>query len=427
MVLTLFSWLAIFFVLSVPIAIALGLSSMIALQTNDVPLLTLPQSLFESLDSFTLMAVPFFILAGNLMQNGGISSRLIDLANSIVGWIKGGLGAVAVLTSMFFATISGSSSATTAAVGSILIPAMEKKGYPKNFATAIAAASGELGVIIPPSIAMIMYGLVANVSIGKLFIAGIVPGVLIGGTLILAISIVARIKGFDDVNEFKFSEWIKSIGKSFKKSFLAILMPVIILGGIYNGWFTPTEAAVVAVVYGFLLGTLIYKEIKLKDLPKILGDSAITTSVIMLIVGFASIFAYILTMNRVPHNVGEIISSISSNPLVFLLLVNCLLFLTGMFLETLAAIIILAPILAPVAMSYGIDPVHFGIIMVVNLAIGMVTPPVGVNLFVACQIADLRLDQLTRPLILFLSILILDVLIISYVPVISLWLPSLGG
>jgi C4-dicarboxylate transporter DctM subunit len=425
MVATLFIALLVFFALSVPIAISLGFASLLALKVKGIPLITIPQSVFESLDVFTLMAVPFFILAGNLMQTGGISRRLVNLANVLVGWIKGGLGAVAVLTSMFFATISGSSSATTAAVGSILIPAMEKKGYPKNFATSISAASGEIGVIIPPSIAMIVYGLVANVSIGSMFVAGVIPGVLIGCSLIALITITARIKGFDTLNTFNKKEWFKELWKAFADSFLALLMPVIILGGIYKGYFTPTEAAVVAVVYGFILGTVIYREIKLKDIVGILGKSAITTSIIMLIVGFASIFAYLLTMNMVPHKVGAAISQFSDNPLVFLLLANILLFVTGMFMETLASIIILAPILAPVAMLYGIDPVHFGIIMVVNLAVGMVTPPVGVNLFVACQIANLRLDQLTRPLLLFLGVLILDILLITYIPALSLWLPSL--
>ncbi|MBP1932640.1 TRAP transporter large permease [Ammoniphilus resinae] len=425
MISTLFISLLVLFVISVPIAVSLGLSSIIALSLKGIPLITLAQSVFESLDSFSLMAVPFFILAGNLMQTGGISKRLINLANVLVGWIKGGLGAVAVLTSMFFATLSGSSSATTAAIGSTLIPAMEKKGYPRNFAAAVCASSGELGVIIPPSISMIVYGLVANVSIGSLFIAGFLPGLLIGLSLILLISIVARIRGFDTVSSFQKSQWLKELWIAFKDSFLALLMPIIILGGIYAGWFTPTEASVVAVVYGFFIGTVVYREIRMKDLMPILIRSTLATSIIMLIVAFASIFAYILTMEQVPHHVGKSIAEFSDSPVVFLILVNLMLFITGMFMETLASIIIIAPILAPVAIQFGIDPVHFGIIMVVNLAVGMVTPPVGVNLFVACQIANIRIDQLARPLVLFLGVLILDVFIISYVPILSTWLPSL--
>lgn len=422
MITMLFVLLVVFLVVSVPIAVSLGFSSLIVLKLDGIPLVALAQSIFETLDSFPLMAVPFFILAGNLMQTGGVSRRLVNLANALVGWIKGGLGMVVVMTSMFFSTLSGSSSATTAAIGSILIPAMEKKGYPKNFATAVTASSGELGVIIPPSIPMIIYALSANVSIGSLFIAGIIPGILIGISLMITIVIVSQIKGYDTVHKVTFSEWYKQTWKAFVDASLAILMPFIILGGIYLGWFTPTEAAVIAVVYGFVIGTLVYRELKWKDVLGIFVKSSITTAIIMLIVGFSSIFSFILTINQVPQSLGQSLTQISDSPLVFLLLVNILLFITGMFLETLAAIIILAPILAPVAIQFGIDPIHFGIVMIVNLAIGMVTPPVGVNLIVACQIAKLRIEQLTRPLLLFLAILIIDVLIITYVPTISTWL-----
>ena len=419
MVNILFIVMAILFVLSVPIAISLGFSSIFALSYQGLPLVTVAQSVFESLDSFTLMAVPFFILAGNLMQSSGISRRLINLANALVGWVRGGLGSVAVLTSMFFATMSGSSSATTAAVGTTLIPAMEKKGYPRNFATAITASSGELGVIIPPSIPLIVYGLVANVSIGSLFIAGILPDIFIGMTLMITIAIIARLRGFDDVTKITPKEWISGVWKAFKEAFFAILMPVIILGGIYSGIFTPTESSVIAVVYGFIIGAFVYKELKMKDVMKILTNSAIATSIIMLIVGFSSGFAYILTMNQVPHHVAEYIGEIAPGPIAFLLLVNIVLFITGMFIETLPALIILGPILVPAAIQFGIDPVHFGIIMVCNLAVGMVTPPVGVNLFVACQIANIRIGQLMRPLLIFLAVLVFDVLLLSYIPKIS--------
>ncbi|USG66568.1 TRAP transporter large permease [Brevibacillus ruminantium] len=424
MISTLFICLAVLFVISVPIAVSLGFSSVIALQTHDIPLVTLAQSVYESLDSFSLMAIPFFILAGNLMQTGGISKRLIALANVLVGWFRGGLGSVAVVTSMFFATISGSSAATTAAIGSTLIPEMEKKKYPKPFATSLCAASGELGSIIPPSIPMVVYGLVANVSVGSLFLAGFIPGLLIGLSLILTVIVTARIKGFDLVERRNLGDWFKELVRVFADSFLALLMPVIILGGIYKGIFTPTEASVVAVIYGFIVGKFIYREIKWSNLLAILSRSAVSTAIIMVIVAFASIFAYILTMQQVPHEVGKAITQISDSPILFLILVNIFLFITGMFMETLASIIIIAPIFAPVAIQYGIDPVHFGMIMIVNLAIGMVTPPVGVNLFVACQIANLRIDQLIRPLLLFLTVLVFDVLLISYVPALSTWLPS---
>lgn len=424
MISLLFISFIVFLFISLPIAVCLGFASLVALYLKGIPLITVAQSVFESLDSFALMAVPFFILAGNLMQTGGMSRRLINLANVLVGWFRGGLGSVAVLTSMFFATISGSSSATTAAVGSTLIPAMENKGYPKNFATATCAASGELGVIIPPSIPMVVYGLVANVSVGSLFLGGFIPGIMIGLSLILVIIIVARVKGFDVVHRTDKLQWLKDLWKAFLDSALALLMPFIILGGIYKGWFTPTEASVIAVVYGFVIGMFVYREIKWKDLMPIFSRSILATAVIMMIVGYASIFGYILTVEEVPQRLGKAIAEFSDNPIVFLLLVNIFLFVAGTIMEALITIIIVAPILAPIAIQFGIDPVHFGIIMVVNVAIGMLTPPVAVNLVVACQIAKLKMSQLTRPVLLYLGILTLDVLIISYVPILSTWLPS---
>lgn len=410
---------------SVPVAVCLGFASLIALYVKGIPVINLAQSVYEALDSFALMAVPFFILAGNLMQTGGISRRLIGLANALVGWFRGGLGSASVLASMFFATISGSSSATTAAVGSTLIPAMEKKGYPKPFAAATCAAAGELGVIIPPSIPMVIYGLVANVSIGSLFIAGFIPGLMVGLSLIATIIVVARIKGFDITPRLSVREWRSQLWKAFVDSFYALLMPFIILGGIYAGWFTPTEASVIAVVYGLGVGMFVYRELKWKDLLPIFSKSMVATSLIMLIVGYAAIFGYVLAIEQVPQNLGNAIAKFSTNPIVFMLLVNVLLFVVGTLMEALVTIILLAPILAPVAAGFGIDPVHFGIIMIVNVAIGMLTPPVAVNLVVACKVANLRMSQLTRPVCLYLGVLTLDVLIISYVPAISTLLPSL--
>lgn len=404
-----------------PIMVALGLSSALALQLNGRSMVIVAQTVFQSLDSFSLMAIPFFVLAGNLMQSGGIASRLVGLANAIVGWIKGGLGAVVVLTSMLFATVSGSSSATTAAVGSTLIPAMQRKGYPKPFAASVTVASGELGAIIPPSIPMIVYGLAANVSVGSLFIAGILPGILVGISLILTVYIMARVKGYDVVRKISLRQWAGELIVALRRSGLALLMPVIILGGIYGGVVTPTEASCVAVVYGLVIGLFVYKEINVRDLPLILGRSAVMSSIIMLIVAFAAVFAYLLTINQVPQYVAQYIAGLSDSPIIFLLLVNLVLFVVGMFMEALAAILILAPILAPVALAFGVDPIHFGMVMIVNLAIGMVTPPVGVNLFVVCQIANLKLGQLAKYLVVFLSVLVVDVLIITYVPLLSTW------
>ncbi|TBU78867.1 MULTISPECIES: TRAP transporter large permease [Phytopseudomonas] len=417
----LFISLLVLMFVGVPIAIALGASSMVVLSYQGMPLVTVAQSVFESLDSFSLMAIPFFILAGNLMQSGGIAKRLVNLANAILGWIRGGLGGVVVLTSMFFSTMSGSSSATTAAVGSVLIPAMEKKGYPRPFGAAVAASSGELGAIIPPSIPMIVYALTANVSVASIFLAGILPGLLVGLSLIVCTCLIARLRNYDMIEPITLRQWTLGVLLALKQSFFAILMPMVILGGIYSGMFTPTEASVVAVVYGLVVGLFIYRELSWRDLLDVFGRSAVTSAIILIIVAFAAIFAYMLTINRVPHMLGTLITGISDNPLVFLLIVNVALFLIGMFLETLAAIIILAPILAPAAMQFGIDPVHFACIMVVNLAVGMVTPPVGVNLFVACQVANVRMEQLMRPLLLFLGVLIMDVMIITYVPALSTW------
>lgn len=407
-----------------PVAVCLGFASLIAIYLKGIPLITVGQSVFEALDSFPLMAVPFFILAGHLMQTGGISQRLIDLANVLVGWLRGGLGSASVLASMFFATISGSSSATKAAIGSTLIPAMEKKGYPKPFAAATCAAAGELGAIIPPSIAMVIYGLVAGVSIGDLFMAGFLPGLLIGVSLMITVVVVARIKGFDRMEDQTLKAWRSSLFKAFKESFFALLMPFIILGGIYLGWFTPTEASVVAVVYGLVIGMFIYRELHWKQLLPIFAKSMIATSLVMLIVGYAAIFGYVLTIEQVPQNLGKAIAGISTSVIVFMLIVNVFLFVVGTLLEATVTIILVAPILAPVAAALGIDPIHFGIVMIVNVAIGMLTPPVAVNLVVACKIANLRMSQLTRPVCLYLVVLTIDVLVISYVPAISTWLPS---
>lgn len=420
MILVLACSLILFMALSMPIAVALGFSSLLALIYQGEPAMMLASSAFESLDSFSLLAVPFFILAGNLMQKGGIARRLVNLAQAIVGWITGGLGAVVVLTSMFFATMSGSSSATAAAIGSMLIPEMEKKGYPRRFAAAITASSGELGVIIPPSIPMIIYATSMNVSIGDLFIAGIIPGILIGLSLILTVYIISRRMGYDPGNGIGLRTWVLELGPALRDALFAIIMPVLILGGIYTGWFTPTEASVIAVVYGVIVGIYVYKELRWRELLEIFGRSALISSVVLLLVAFASIFAYILTVNQVPQKVGAAIAAFSDNPIVFLLLINVLLFVVGMFMETLASIMILGPILAPVAVMYGIDPMHFGIIMIVNLAVGMVTPPVGINLFIVCQVARVSMERLMRPLLIFLGVLIVNVLIISYLPSLSL-------
>ncbi|MFO0293651.1 MAG: TRAP transporter large permease [Rhodospirillales bacterium] len=408
------------FALSVPIAFALGIATMPYFFERNLPLIAIPQVVFDSLDSFVLLAVPLYVLAGRLMMTGGVARRLVDFAVSLVGVLRGGLAAATVLTSMLFATISGSSAATAAAIGSTLIPEMEKNRYPRPFAAAVVASSGELGVIIPPSVPMVIYAVIVGVSITDLFIAGILPGVLIGCSLILAIVIVSSRAGYGTRQPFALGAYLRGIATAARRASLSLLMPFLILGGIYGGLFTPTEAAVVAVAYALVLGCLIYREIPLRDLPRIFADSALTSAVVMVIVGFAFIFAYAMALMRAPQQIAAVIKGFSADPHVFLLIVNLFLFVVGMFMETFAALIILAPVLAPVAEQLGIDPVHFGLVMIVNLAIGMVTPPVGVNLFVACGIANVTMEQLMRPLLVFLVVLVGNMFIITYVPWLSL-------
>lgn len=412
--------LLLLFVASVPIAMALGMAAIPTLVDRGIPFIAIPQVIFEALDSFALMALPLYILAGRLMQHGGIAGRLVDFAKALVSWVRGGLAAAVVMTSMLFATISGSSAATAAAIGSMLIPEMEKQKYPRPFSAAVTASSGELGVIIPPSVAMVIYGVITGVSITDLFIAGFLPGLLIAASLMTTAILIAWIKGYGERQPFILGDWARDVGRALWRASLSLVMPVIILGGIFGGIFTATEAAVVAVFYALFLSLIVYREISLRDLPRIFASAAITSSVVMIIVAFAAMFAYALHLLRAPQQLGLLLTTVTEDPILFLLLVNVFLLVVGMFMETFAAIVILGSILSPIAVSYGIDPVHFGLIMIVNLAVGMVTPPVGVNLFIACGIARISMEQLMRPLAIFLGVLIINLLIITYVPGISL-------
>ncbi|MDW0116206.1 TRAP transporter large permease [Sporosarcina thermotolerans] len=425
MIVYLFIFMGVLILISAPIAVALGFSSLLVLEIGGVPLGIVVQRAFSGINSFSLMAVPFFILAGNIMQGGGIAKRLMSFANVLVGWFKGGIAAATVLGTMFFSTMSGSSAATTAAIGSITIPNMTKKGYPKPFAAAVIASSGELGVILPPSLALIMYGLAANVSIGDLFLAGILPGIFVALSMLATVIIVVKRKGYDEGEGIAKGQWLRQAWLTFKSAIWTLIMPLIILGGIYSGYFTPTEAAVVAVVYGIFIGFVVHKELTFKKLMNIFAESAITSGIILLIVAFSTVFGHILTINRVPHMIADFMLNITESAIVFLIIVNIMILITGMFMEALAAIIILAPILVPVAMQFGVDPVHFGIIMTVNFAIGMITPPLAVNLFVACQIARIRLAEIIPPVLIFLFVLLVDLVIITYVPAMSTWIPSL--
>ena len=409
------------FALSVSVAVSIGLASIVGIQASNAHMLISAKEMFNAINKFPLAAIPFFILAGNLMETGGISRRLVEFAKSLVGGVQGGLPMTCVLTCMIFAAVSGSSVATTFAIGAILIPALIKHGYPTTWAAALQATSAELGVIIPPSIPMILFGVSAEVSIGELFIAGFGPGLLISGALMLFVWLYCKWKG-----------WGKNDGDgrlglfaATRQAAWALLMPVIILGGIYGGIFTPTEASAVAVLYALVVGMLIYREIGVKDLYVTLRKSVVSSAVIMFIIANAGLFAFLITRAGVPEAIGHWLEEVLKNPAMFLLGVNAALFVIGMFIETSAAIIVLAPILAPVAQRFGIDPVHFGLIMVVNLALGMITPPFGVNLFAACTVARVSLDKIIRHLVPFVGVVLACLMVITYVPALSLALRDL--
>jgi tripartite ATP-independent transporter DctM subunit len=415
------STMVLCFALTISVAVSIGLAAILGIQASNAHMLISVKEMFNSINKFPLAAIPFFILAGNLMETGGISRRLVEFAKSIVGGVQGGLPMTCVLTCMIFAAVSGSSVATTFAIGAILIPALIKHGYPTSYAAALQATSAELGVVIPPSIPMILYGVSAEVSIGELFIAGVGPGILIGGALMLFVYLYCKWKGWGRND----GDGRLSVGRATWQAGWALLMPVIILGGIYGGIFTPTEASAVAVFYALVVGMLIYREIGIKDLYAILRKSVISSAVIMFIIANAGLFAFLLTRAGVPEAIGRWLEAVLQSPAMFLLGVNATLFIIGMFIETSAAIIVLAPILAPVALHFGVDPVHFGLIMVVNLALGMITPPFGVNLFAACTVARISLDRIVTQLIPFVLTVLACLMIVTYVPGISLTLRDL--
>ncbi|MBN8412409.1 TRAP transporter large permease [Halomonas denitrificans] len=414
--------LIILFALGVPIAVSILLASVIGIEFfTRFPLLMVPQQMFVGIDNFPLMAIPFFILAGNLMAAGGISQRLVDLAKSIVGGLQGGLAMTCVLTCMLFAAVSGSSVATTFAIGSILIPAMVAHDYPRPLAASIQASSAELGVLIPPSIPLILYGVSTDTSIGRLFIAGIGPGLLIGSALLLFLYVFCKLRGYG----LRDREDRASFGSSLRRAWAALLMPVVVIGGIYGGVFTPTEASAVAVFYALIVGGLVYRELPLRELLPILRQSVISTATVMLIISAAALFSFLISRSGLPGEVAAWVTQVFESPVSFLLAVNVMLLVIGMFVETSAAILVLAPIFTPIAVQYGIDPVHFGLIVVVNLALGMFTPPLGVNLFAACAVAKLSIDQLIPWLARFVLVVLACLMAITYLPWISLGLVDL--
>jgi tripartite ATP-independent transporter DctM subunit len=418
----LFTSFILMLMVGVPVAYCLGISSALYFLVASMPLNMMAQRFFSGLDAFTLLCVPGFILAGNLMNNGGITTRIIGFCNRLVGHIRGGLGLANIVASMIFAGISGTAVADAASLGGILIPAMVKEGYEPDFSVGVTAASSCIGPIIPPSLPMIIAATLTGLSVSKMFIAGIVPGVLLGFGM-MGVSYYISCKRKHPKSEKRAT--VKEILVSGRDAFWALLMTLIILVGIIGGIVTPTEASIIAVVYAMCVGFFVYKELRLRDLPRILRESVITTASIMVLVGCANIFAYILTKEQVPQMVAQGMLSITENRFVILLLINLLLLFVGCFMETIAALLILFPVLLQVATSVGVHPIHFGIIMVLNLVLGLTTPPVGVCLFVTSSIGRISLAQATRGVIPFLIVNLIVLALITYVPPLTLGLVSL--
>lgn len=417
--LVLFGSLVVLLILNVPVSISLGIASLITiLVSGDLTSGYIVQNLVTSADSFTTMSIPFFVLAGEIMGGGGISKRLMNTARAFFGRYTGGLAIVTVVVCMFFAAISGSGPATVAAVGGMVIPSMLEAGYDKKFTLAVIAAAGSIGVIIPPSIPMVIYSVSTGQSVSELFMAGFIPGILIGLTLILYCHFYCKKHGYKG-DEEAFS-W-KNAGKVAWDAKWALICPVIILGGIYGGIFTPTEAA----AYGFIIGVFVYKEIKLSDIFTVIRSGVLTTSTIMIVIGCAAVFTKVLAVEKIPTAVADLIVGLNADKIVILILINVVLLFVGCFMETLCAIMILAPIFLPIVTAVGVNPVHFGIIMVVNLAIGFITPPLGINLFVASRVGKAQLSEVIQGIVPFIVVMIVDLLLITYIPAISILLPSL--
>lgn len=415
--LLLFGILVLCLVLKVPIAFSLMSASIVVIMIAGLPLQVVAQRIFTSLDAFSFLAIPFFILAGNLMGFGGISERLVGFANSMVGHRPGGLAIVSILSCMFFAAISGSGAATVAAIGGIMIPYMVKSGYDTGFSAAVNASAGGIGIIIPPSIPFVSYAVLTGTSVAELFLGGITSGILIGVCLIIAAILVSKKRGYKLGEKANWGER----GKAFVEAIPALIMPLIILGGIYSGRFTATESSVVAVVYGLIVGIFVYRGLNKENLPKIFMDSAVSTAQILLLIAGATLFGWILTNYRVPDSIATALMNVTDNPIIILLMMNLLLLFMGTFMDTVASIVIVTPILHPVAMAIGMDSVHFGIMMCSNLAIGQITPPFGVNLFVAAGVAKVKLETIIKELVPMLVAMIVAVLLITYIEPISMF------
>lgn len=421
MVTALFLTFAILLIVGAPVGIALGAASAVYLVGSDIDLAVVPQFMYAGMDSFVLLCIPGFVLAGNLMNGGGITDQIVLFSNRLVGHIRGGLGLANVTGSMVFAGISGTAVAETASIGAVMIPAMRKSGYDAPFAAAVTAAASTVGPIIPPSVPMIIVGTLTGLSVGKMFMAGAVPGVLLGVGMMITVWILARKRNYPKGRW----EGFGALLKASRGAFWALLMTAIILFGIVGGYFTPTEASVVAAIYAFIIGLFVYKGFTLRDLPGILLESAIGSGGLILLVGLANVFGWILTSEQIPQAIAASMLSLTTNKYVIILLINILLLIVGTFMETIAALIILFPPLLAVATQVGIDPIHFATFAVLNLMIGLTTPPVGVCLFVAANIAKISLADISRAIWPFLVCNIAILFLVSYVPALSLWLPSL--
>jgi len=414
--------LVAFLAIGIPVAVAVGLAGIVTIHFfSSLPPVLIGQQFYVAIDKFALAAIPFFILAGNIMEAGGISQRLIDFAKALVGEIRGSLALTCIVACMIFAAVSGSGTATTFAIGAIMVPALQKHGYPTPWAASLQATSAELGVIIPPSIPLILYGVAADVSIGELFIASVIPGLVVAAALMAYVLLWTRntkakiVEGADK----------QSVATALRRAAFALMMPVIILGGIYGGVFTPTEASVVAVFYALLISLFVYREMSFRDIVPILNKSVVSSTIIMFIIAAAGLFSFLINRSGAPAHVTSWLISILDGQLPFLVGVNIFLLIVGMFIEGAAAIIVLAPILAPVAVAFGVDPVHFGVIMVINLALGFVTPPFGVNLFAVCTVAKIPVDRLFLPVLPFIATVLVALLVVTFMPELTLTMRDL--
>lgn len=417
-----FVLLVVLMLTGMPISIALGLTVLSFLFTmTDVPVQAVALKLFTGIEKFEIMAIPFFILAGNFLTRGGVAKRMINFATSMVGHWHGGLALSGVLACALFAAVSGSSPATVVAIGSILLPAMLKQGYPKSFGAGVVTTSGALGILIPPSIVMVMYSVSTNTSVGKLFMAGVIPGLLLAFLLGLTTWVLARKRNYPRMPSASLAErW-----RAFQRSVWGLLLIVVVIGGIYSGMFTPTEAAAVSAVYAFVIAVFVYKDLSFRQVPKVLLDSAAMSAMLLYIITNAVLFSFLMTSEGIPQAMAASIMDMGLGMVGFLLVVNLLLLLAGNVMEPSSIVLIMAPILFPVAIALGVDPVHFGIIMVVNMEIGMCHPPVGLNLYVASGITKMGITELTIAVLPWLMTMIGFLLLITYVPQISLWLPRL--